>query len=121
MKRKTFLKRTAASLVAGITGGIALQHCSSDDDAAPPVKSCLDHGAKPLSISSNHGHTLVVSKDDVVSGATKSYNILGTANHGHSVTITDSDFIRLRNNEQIALKSTNDNGHEHNITVVCSS
>ncbi|MEQ8302994.1 MAG: hypothetical protein RIB47_06355 [Cyclobacteriaceae bacterium] len=120
MKRKVFLKRAIGGVVGGISGLYVLSGCSSSEDVAP-APSCVDKGAKPLSISSNHGHTLSIPKEDVVSGTAKSYNIFGSATHGHSVTLEPADFAKLQNGEQVQVVSTNDNAHTHNITVVCNA
>ncbi len=122
MKRKVFLKRVLGGIVTSVSGLYVLSSCSSGDDATPAqVKSCLEKGAKPFSISSNHGHTLSIPKEDVASGVSKAYNILGTADHGHSVTVSPEDFVKLQNNEQVIVMSTNDNAHTHSITIVCNS
>ena len=121
MKRKAFLKRVLGGIATAVPGLYVLSSCSSEDAAPAEVKSCLEKGAKPFSISSNHGHTLNIPKEDVIGGVSKSYNILGTANHGHSVTLEPADFAKLQNNEQVIVVSTNDNAHTHNITIVCNS
>ena len=71
-----------------------------------------------VTIGGNHGHVLVVAKEDVVAGVDKSYNIEGTALHYHSVTITAAEFAQLAANTTITTESSFD-GHSHTITVMC--
>jgi len=120
MNRITFLKRAISTVVATGAGILALESCSKSDDAVAALPSCIDNGAKPLSISANHGHTLTIPKADVASGVSKSYNIIGSATHAHEVTLSPDDFAKLKNNEQIGIVSTNNVGHEHTIVVRCA-
>lgn len=95
---------------------------SSDDDGdggTDQKPDCLNAGTN-VSISDNHGHTLVVSKSDVATGVNKSYNIKGSSAHAHSVTITADHFTQLASNSTIIVTST-ENGHTHQVTVSCAS
>ncbi len=122
MKRETFLQRTFGGMVAAISGFLFIQSCSSSDDAAPaptPTANCLDNGTSS-SISANHGHTLSVSKADVMSGVEQTYGIAGTASHGHTVTVTADQFLRLKSNQSISVMSTDNDGHTHSVTISCA-
>lgn len=81
--------------------------------------SCLDNGTSPV-ISSNHGHVLVISKDDVAAGVEQTYSILGTATHSHDVTLTAAHFAELSQNLSVTLVSTAAETHTHTITVTCA-
>jgi len=86
-------------------------------DAAPPVCS---NGARAGSISANHGHSLTVPRADILAGTTRTYSIQGSSSHPHSVTVTAADFTKLKNGQTLTLVSTNDAGHTHNVSVLCS-
>lgn len=86
-----------------------------------PQPDCLNAGTK-VSISANHGHSLVVPKADVAAGAEETYVITGSAGHSHSVTLTATHFASLAANQQIVVTSTpaDGAGHTHNVTVSCA-
>jgi len=76
-------------------------------------------GGTSSSISSNHGHTITVSADDVNAGVQKTYNIQGSGNHDHTVTLTASHFSSLQSNVGIQVTSSS-SGHTHIVTVNCA-
>jgi hypothetical protein len=121
MNRTTFLKRSIGALLF-ISAVPSISSCSKEEDTGgttPTTKSCLDNGTSS-SISSNHGHTLTVSKADVLAGSEKTYNIKGTSNHPHTVTITSSQFSSLQSNQSITVTSSSDDAHTHSVTVRCA-
>lgn len=79
---------------------------------------CVTDGTSSV-IADNHGHILVVSKDDVAAGADKAYDIQGTSDHPHTVTITAAMFAQLQEDQAIATTSSFDAGHDHGIMVAC--
>ncbi len=139
MKRKTFIQKTVGALLLAIPA-YALINCSSSDDGysdggnnnSDPYNdgnndgynnqnsNCLQNGAIASSISSNHGHSLTVSKADVAAGVDKTYSIKGTANHDHEITITAADFNTLKNNMQVGENSTTVASHSHTVTISCA-
>jgi len=125
MNRKTFLKKTAGAVVVALPV-YALLSCSGDDsangdpDLDPDQADCLANGANATSISSNHGHTLLVSKADIDAGAEKSYSIKGTSGHGHEIIVSASNFNKLKNKEQVNIESSTDSSHKHTVTVACA-
>lgn len=122
MKRKTFIKRTLYGIIGGVSGVLLFQQCSESDDAPPAstTPNCLENGAKHSSISLNHGHTLTISKEDVMNGVAKSYIITGTASHAHEVALSEDHFAKLKNNEIITIESTMNSSHTHQMTVKCA-
>ena len=125
MDRKTFLKVITGALVLTAPFQLFLS-CSTSEDPIkndpvpdPVVKDCLANGTS-TSISTNHGHTISVSKEDVSAGVPKTYNITGGATHTHQVIISAAHFGTLANNNQISVSSTSDSGHTHNVTVQCA-
>ncbi|MBI3178605.1 MAG: hypothetical protein HYZ27_03030 [Deltaproteobacteria bacterium] len=117
MTRRDFFAQTTAWLGAG--AALALTRCGGGDEPSdgPAAGSCLDNGTE-VTISGNHGHVLMVSKDDVAAGVDKTYDITGGATHTHMVTITAADFATLADNQSIAKTVTTP--HTHNITVRCA-
>jgi hypothetical protein len=85
-------------------------------DAAPA--SCTANGTAVI-ISANHGHTLVVSKADVIAGVDKTYDIRGSATHAHSATVMAAQFAQLQADMSASLTSTINSSHSHPISISC--
>ncbi len=127
MDRKTFIRKTSAGILIGIPT-VTLLSCSSSDDNSNPSTdddqgsngpNCLENGTA-ISISSNHGHSLSVSKEDVAAGTQKTYTLSQGDGHIHEVIISESQFEILQGNNQITAISTSDAGHTHNVRVSCA-
>lgn len=84
---------------------------------APPA-NCMQNGTAVM-IAGNHGHSMTVSKADVMAGVQKDYNIQGSSAHPHTVTVTAEMFALLQQNMVVTAKSSTDNGHPHDITIEC--
>ena len=127
MKRKEFIKRSAFVVAAGLPIATILQSCGDDDSADPEdedmepgsTANCLDNGTN-VSIGANHGHSLVVSKDDVTAGAEKTYSIRGDSAHSHDVTLTAANFQSLQQNQAVTVNSNSGSGHTHSVSVTCA-
>lgn len=124
MKRSDFIKRSLVFITFGVSLSTLTSGCYGGEDPPAPItnsgpKDCLANGTS-ANISSNHGHSLNVSKEDVEAGIQKSYSIEGGAGHDHQVTITSSHFSSLKNNQSIQADSTSGGGHSHSITVSCA-
>ncbi len=137
MDRKEFLKRTmAATAMLPIAGSIV--GCGDDSEPTPTgsggsgggsgsggsgggggAGDCLANGTN-VSIGSNHGHNLTVSKEDVEAGTAKTYSIMGSSGHNHTVTITEGNFATLQSNSSITVESSSGDSHTHSVTVSCA-
>lgn len=97
-------------------------HAGAD---APPagldatVKRCTTNGTIDT-IASNHGHVLLVTKQDIQSGVQKTYDIQGTAMHAHSVVVTVAMFAMLQADTTVMLTSTVGGSHSHAVTIACA-
>ncbi len=125
MNRKSFIKKSVGALLVAVPTYSALS-CSNDDSANgdpnidPSARDCFENGANAITITSNHGHTLIVSKADVAAGVEKEYSIQGGSGHDHKVKLTTTHFATLQNNNQITIESTTGNAHRHDVTVACA-
>ena len=130
MNRKTFIKKTTGALLISIPA-YSLLSCSSDNSSDdngtdgdqnlnPSQRDCGTNGASAITISSNHGHDLTVSKEDVEAGTEKEYSIQGGSGHNHIVRLTEEHFASLRQNNQITVESTQNGQHRHDVTVACA-
>ena len=101
-----------------VIGGVA---AACGGSSAGPSGNCEQNGTA-AAISQNTGHVLTVTKDDVIAGVEKTYDIRGTdTTHTHQVTITAADFQNLQKNLQ-AMEISTPGGtgpHTHQITVSC--
>jgi hypothetical protein len=119
MTRKEFI----GTLIGA--GALLAAGCGGDDGDPGPgdaaSKSCTTNGTN-VNIESNHGHVLMVSKEDVTAGADKTYNIQGTATHPHTVMVTAANFTSLKNNPgmSIMVTSSTDSAHSHGVTIMCA-
>ncbi len=125
MNRKAFIKKTLGAAIIAVPA-YALMSCSNDDstDVAPvedpEASDCLINGANATAISSNHGHTLSVSKEDIDAGTEKTYAIQGTSGHNHTIVVTAANFNTLKSEKRISIESSRDSSHRHNVTVSCA-
>ncbi|MEO9511571.1 MAG: hypothetical protein ABJN84_16215 [Flavobacteriaceae bacterium] len=125
MKRKIFIKKALGAVLIGVPL-VSYIACSKDDSANgdPDLDSgerdCISNGANAISISSNHGHTLTVSKEDIDAGVAKTYSIQGSSGHDHVVGLTEDNFASLKANGQIVVESTTGSSHRHDVTVACA-
>lgn len=88
-----------------------------DADAAPSV---CPNGATAATISSNHGHVLVVPTEDVIAGIEKTYGIKGTSSHPHTVTLGAKQLAQLAAGATVIATSSTDSGHAHIVKVICA-
>jgi hypothetical protein len=118
LTRKEFLS-TVVTAAAGAAGAALLVACGGSSGGDDTGGDCLMNGTT-ISISGNHGHVLAVSKADIMLGAAKTYDIMGTADHTHMVTISAPAFVQLTSNTTVMTVSTTGLNHTHNITVMCA-
>jgi hypothetical protein len=142
LTRKQFLHYFAGAGAAAL-GVSVLGACDDDSGGKPPdappaadappadaaidapidsaVTSCTMNGTVPT-IGTNHGHAfaMAVTKEDVIAGVNKTYNIQGTSGHPHTVTVTAAMFTMLQQNMQVTVKSSFDASHDHDVTIRCA-
>lgn len=119
MNRRAFLVSVVARPAAGLA--VLAAACGGDDDGATPTvdappPSCLERGTSTFIIG-NHGHVMMVSKEDVAAGQTITYDLSG--DHSHRATVTAAMFARLAANLPVSITTTVDLGHSHDISIRC--
>jgi hypothetical protein len=128
MDRKTFIKKRAGAILIGLLV-YSFLGCSSsndgEDETPTPDANCagIENGMA-VSIASNHGHTLTVSKADIAAGTKKTFTIKGSALHHQNITLSADDFKLLKNNSSITVNSSATEGgidvmHIHSVSVSC--
>lgn len=125
MKRKEFIRKSIGTMLVAIPAYSVLS-CSNDDtangnpDLDPDQADCLANGADAKSISSNHGHSLIVSKEDIEAAVDKAYSIQGGSGHDHEIIITAANFTSLQSKQSITIESTTGASHRHDVTISCA-
>ena len=114
--RRQFLERvgggTALLFLAGCGGG-----AGGYGGSAAPAPAQNQCGA--VTITGNHGHSLVIPVADLDSMVDKTYNIQGAAVHNHVVTLALADLRALKAGTAVTVISSNAAGHEHSISILC--
>jgi hypothetical protein len=80
--------------------------------------SCVPFCDRGVTISNNHGHSLVVPFTHVAYGSERTYSIQGTSSHRHFITVTPAMFAQLRANQPITVESGGVS-HTHMVTISC--
>ncbi|MGE0401587.1 MAG: hypothetical protein AB7T06_33105 [Kofleriaceae bacterium] len=120
MTRKEFL-RSVVGVGVGAASIAALAACGDDGGSSTADAAPAECTTPTNSITSNHGHVLMVSLADVNAGMAKTYDLTGTANHSHSLMVTAAQFQQLKDGQTLNLTSTSGGGHTHNVSVQCVS
>lgn len=125
MDRKTFIKKTIRAILITLPLA-AIIGCSNSDDGSEtpnptptPQSKCAENGALG-SVELNHGHSLVISKEDVIAAKRKTYDIQGTADHNHTLTVTSENFTAMKSRGLADIYSSTDNDHRHSVFVRCA-
>ena len=118
------MKITRRQFLGTAVAATAVAACGGDDgktDAAIAGRNCAVNGTS-TTISSNHGHVIMVTSAQVNAGVDMTYDIMGSADHTHSVTITAANFATLQSNANgsVMVTTTSGGGHTHSVTVICA-
>lgn len=110
--RKTFLLQLAGGSMGLMLGGCG----GGGDDAAPPTAAAA---CGRFDFSSNHGHTLSLSAADLDSAVARTFDVQGTAPHIHQVTLSPAQLAALKAGLSIAVTTTLDATHSHDMSGTC--
>lgn len=121
-------RREFVKLLVFFGTGAALAACGSSSDSGdqgggvnpPPPGDCSAHGAKAGSITGNHGHSLMVPKEDFSAGMDKVYDIQGSAAHSHTIALTADQLATILSGSAVSVASTVTDDHAHQVSVVCA-
>lgn len=118
MTRDQFFRALAGA--GALALGLPAMACGSDDEDPPGGNGNCAANGTVVTIGTNHGHTLVVTKEEVTAAAAKTYDITGSSTHTHSITITANQFATLASTGMLTVMSTAGGAHTHTVTVVCA-
>jgi hypothetical protein len=106
--RRTFTLQSLMAMLAGVT--ITISGCGDDDPENPTPTD------ETGEISSNHGHTAVVTSAQLTAGGTVVLNIQGSANHTHNLELSAAQIVQIRNQTRVAKDTSVTNSHMHTVT-----
>ncbi|HXY41369.1 MAG TPA: hypothetical protein VEQ10_16965 [Vicinamibacteria bacterium] len=124
LDRRRFTFATAMAMLAGVAititeacGSSYSSPTSSNPTPTPaPTPTPVASGDKVGSISSNHGHSAIITAARLAQGGSLDLDIRGTATHTHTVSLSASDLSDIAENKKIAHESSVDSGHSHTVT-----
>ncbi len=124
MDRKTFIRKTAGALLLAVLAYALLSCSSSSDDSIKQLPTsnnpdCQANGTIS-DIGNNHGHSVTVSKADVIAGVRKLYNFTGSSSHSHMWVCTEDMFTMLKSNAQVSNATGTTENHRHPVTISCA-
>ena len=126
IERREFTREASLAFLAGVVvvisdcGGGGYGGSSSDGyggsvtGSNPPPTST--DGSKTGTISSNHGHTAVITAAELQAGGVLALSIAGTAGHDHTVNLVAQAMQDIKDNKKVAKESTSTQGHTHMVT-----
>ncbi len=119
--RRRFTLASAMAILSGVAITISETACggSSYSPSMPtptPNPTPTPSGDKVGQISSNHGHSAVITAAQLSAGGILSLNIQGTASHPHTVDLSAADLTAIAANQKVSKESSTDNSHSHTVT-----
>ena len=125
--RRQFLHGTAGGMVTllvhGCGGGGGYAGGGAAGTSAGGMASMIT-ACGPITITSNHGHTITISTADLDSTSSRTYSIAGTANHDHTITLSPTQLAQLKAGDQVVVTSTVTDAvpygpHSHDVAINC--
>jgi hypothetical protein len=119
-RREFFTAASAMTLLSGVAititgcGGYGGSPTSPSSSTPPPTSS--GGGDVSGSVSANHGHTAVVTRAQLTSGADVNLDIRGDANHSHTVRLSQADLTAIAAGTRVSRESSSDDAHTHSVT-----
>src|SRR5262245_32505392 len=98
-------------MLLALVGVIVVGSAGCGDDDSPTGPS----GSVVGVVQNNHGHSAVVTAEQLAAGRQVTLDIRGSADHSHSLEITDDNMRRLQRRERVEVDSTLQNGHRHRV------
>lgn len=112
-RREVLVLLGGASVVitAAACGGGSSPSAPSPTSSNPPAS-----GDKPGTISSNHGHEVVITGGQLQAGGAVTLQFTGSASHTHSLDLSASEVVSIRGGTRVSKESSDSNGHSHTVT-----
>jgi len=123
LTRRDFTVASALAMLSGVVITISETACggssyspSSPTPTPTPAPTPTPSGDKVGTISSNHGHSAIITGAQLTAGGNLSLPIQGSASHPHMVELTGADLTAIAANTRVSKESSTDNSHSHTVT-----
>ena len=126
MKSTRFLDRrefTANAVLAALSGVVILVSesacggCGASPTSPAPQPPAGGSASDEVGqISSNHGHSAVITGAQLTAGGALELNIQGAATHAHIVSLSAAEISSIAANSRVAKESSTEQGHSHTVT-----
>lgn len=110
--RREFTLQSALLLLSGVA--ITISGCGGGSSPSSP--NPVASGDVTGTISSNHGHSAVITAAQVTAGGALQLNIQGQSAHAHSVELSGTDVANIGNRQRVSKESTASESHSHTVT-----
>jgi hypothetical protein len=114
LDRRQFTLATALAALSGVV--ITISSACGSSSSSSPTGSTGGNSDKVGVISSNHGHSAVITGAQLTAGGALELNIQGAASHPHTVTLSAAEIGQIAANQQVAKQSSTNNSHSHTVT-----
>jgi hypothetical protein len=81
-----------------------------------PTPTPAASGDKTGTISSNHGHSAVITAAQLTAAGALKLDITGSASHPHSVELTAAEVTAIAGGTKTSKESSTDASHSHTVT-----
>ena len=124
LSRRDFTVATALAALSGVVititescGGSSYSPSSPTPTPAPtPTPTPAASGDKVGVISSNHGHSAVITGAQLTAAGAIKLDITGQATHSHSVDLTAAEVVAIAGGTKTSKESSTDASHSHTVT-----
>jgi len=125
LSRREFTAAAALAALSGVVititesacGGSSYSPSSPSATPAPaPTATPTASGDKVGVVSSNHGHSAVITGAQLTAAGAVKLDITGAATHSHSVELTGAEVTAIAGGAKTSKESSTDSGHSHTVT-----
>lgn len=117
--RREFLNHAALAFLSGVVVTLASCGKREDEEESTTARTTTTQTAQGKTgiVSTNHGHSAVITAAQMTSGQAMVLTIQGTATHAHTVNLSANDMAGIRQGVRISRNSTiQTDGHGHVVT-----
>jgi hypothetical protein len=110
LDRREFTLQAALAMLSGVA--ITITACGSTSPVAPGPPPTGDvTGA----ITSNHGHSAVITRAQLTAGNALQLDIRGSADHTHVVELSQAQLSTIASGREVTVTTTVDDLHSHSV------
>ncbi|HSD29944.1 MAG TPA: hypothetical protein VLL75_21765 [Vicinamibacteria bacterium] len=122
--RRRFTLASAMAILSGVVITISEAACGDNYSPSTPTPTPTPTpnptpgpaGDKVGAISSNHGHTAVITGAQLTAGAAVTVELTVGNGHTHTASLSAAEVMSIAGGTRVSKESTNDSGHSHTVT-----